>query len=139
MARILSRWCYHAPMSPAPAFHPAYFTVRFRCSEPHPAWPAEFAIISAQATTGESWSPEQNQAADRALAAHLSKLRPRHTRITGYSPTTLHAEASWAVELSVSRASDLGAKFRQDAIYIVRAGELVVVSCDDNREQQVGG
>ncbi|MDP6520450.1 MAG: DUF3293 domain-containing protein [Planctomycetota bacterium] len=95
--------------------------------------------MSAQATSGESWSPEQNQAADRALAAHLSKLRPRHTRITGYSPTTLHAEASWAVELSVSRASDLGAKFRQDAIYIVRAGELVVVSCDDNREQQVVG
>ncbi|MBJ02808.1 MAG: hypothetical protein CMK00_08065 [Planctomycetes bacterium] len=120
-------------MPPAPQFHPAYFTVRFRCPGPPPTWPDEFAIISAQATTGESWTAAENRAADQALAARLNNLAVWHARITGYSPTTDHAEPSWACELGLESACDLGAAFSQDAVYLVRADALQVVSCGPHR------
>jgi hypothetical protein len=36
--------------------HPAYFKVRFRGPWPDLSHPEEFAIITAYATTGETWS-----------------------------------------------------------------------------------
>ena len=43
--------------------HPAYFNVRFRGPWTDPRHLDEFAIITAYATTGETWSEEQNRAA----------------------------------------------------------------------------
>ena len=43
--------------------HPAYFNGRFRGPWSDPRHLDEFAIITAYATTGETWSEEQNRAA----------------------------------------------------------------------------
>ncbi|MBM3885374.1 MAG: DUF3293 domain-containing protein [Gemmatimonadetes bacterium] len=109
--------------------HPAYFETRFRCESPAPDWPARFAIISASATTGERWDPAREAAADARLLATIRAHEVWYARVTGYSPTTAHAEPSWAVALARATACELGATFAQDAIYWVDGDALVVGRC----------
>lgn len=111
--------------------HPAYFETRFRTPEPMRSWPAAFAIVTAHATTGISWSAEENEWADVRLRAALGDLW--HVRITGYSPTTEHAEPGWAVPLPFHEACDLGVRFHQDAVYLVESDDLFVTYCDARR------
>lgn len=111
--------------------HPAYFETRFRTPTPVLSWPASFAIVTAHATTGTSWSAEENEQADLRLQAALGD-RWRE-RITGYSPETGHAEPGWAVTLAFHEACDLGARFHQDAVYLVESGTLFVSYCDTRR------
>ena len=114
--------------------NPAYFETRFRPARPVAAWPAEFVIISAFATTGEAWTPEENESADRHLASDLLAHDVWLERVTGYSPTTGHSEPSWAVELPLDEARAVGLRFHQDAIYHVKDGRLSVTHCDAWRE-----
>lgn len=110
-----------------------YFAVRFRAPEEPGPWPAAFGVVTAYATTGESWPPERNEAADRALAADLSARRRVHRRIVGYSPTTGHAEPGFAVGLSFDEVCDLGRRYLQDAVYFVRGDALFVSYADARR------
>jgi hypothetical protein len=109
--------------------HPAYFQTRFRTDRPVPSWPREFAIVTAWATTGETWPAEQNALADERLRTTLAARGAWYERITGYSPLDGHAEPGWAAELPVGAARALGADFAQDAIYWVRGDELYVTAC----------
>jgi hypothetical protein len=95
------------------------------------SWPASFAIITAHATTGTSWSAEENERADLRLQDALADRWCE--RITGYSPRTGHAEPGWAVVLPFHEACDLGARFQQDAIYLVASDDLFVSYCDERR------
>jgi hypothetical protein len=113
--------------------NPEYFETRFRPARPVATWPAEFVIISAFATTGEAWTPEANESADRRLASDLGVCGVWRERVTGYSPTTGHSEPSWAVELPLDEARAVGLRFHQDAIYHVKDGRLSVTHCDDRR------
>ncbi len=112
--------------------HFAYFETRFRTPGPVPSWPAMFAIVTAYATTGASWPTEENEQADALLEDALGD-RWRE-RITGYSPTTGHAEPGWAVALPFDDACDLGARFHQDAVYLIEEDDLFVSYCDERRE-----
>lgn len=116
------------------SLHPAYFETHFAVDGPLTDWPADFAIVTAWATTGENWTDAQNRAADQALELELRQTGCWLRRITGYSPTTGHAEPGWAVALPMDQACDVGLKFRQDAIYIVRSDDLLVTHCDDRRK-----
>lgn len=116
--------------------HPEYFQVRFRTPRPMEPWPRRFVILTAYATTGTSWTDQENLDADRRLEEALrSRLgeegEPR--RITGFSPATGHAEPGWAVPLPFDEACDLGERFLQDALYVVRDDRLFVSYCDERR------
>ena len=87
-------------MNPAD-IHPAYFNVHFRGPWPDRIQPYEFAIITAYATTGETWSEERNRAADLELESELRATGSCMRRITGYDPDTGHAEPGWAIPVSV--------------------------------------
>lgn len=115
--------------------HPAYFETRFRTPASITSWPDEFVIVTAYATTGEAWPAEENERAGRCLDQELrGELRVAWCqRITGYSPTSGHAEPGWAVELPFDDACELGTDFLQDAIYWVRGDELSVSYCDHRR------
>lgn len=113
--------------------HPAYFGTHFERSEPWDDWPAEFAIVTAYATTGESWPDEDNQAADRQLEAELRRWGRWIRRLTGYSPATGHREPGWAVEIGFQPACDLGKRYKQDAIYYVTGDTLWVSFCGERR------
>jgi hypothetical protein len=96
-------------------------------------WPDEFAIISAYATTGEIWTAKQNKAADLQLEAELRQRASSVCRVTGYSRTTRHAEAGWAVNVAIDTACDIGRRFQQDAIYFVIGDLLFVTYCEPSR------
>jgi hypothetical protein len=122
-------------MPPSTRIHPAYLETRLRQEQPLSKWPEEFAIITAFATTGETWTAEQNESADRALEGELQASGLWHFRLTGYSPTTGHAEPGWAVEMPLSDACALGLRYLQDTIYFVSGDELRVILCDEPRDQ----
>jgi hypothetical protein len=110
-----------------------YFETQFRTEVAVSDWPAAFAIITAYATTGQTWSDEQNQAADQASEAELRKRSTWVRRLTGYSPSTGHAEPGWAVEMDFDAACYIGQRYRQDAIYYVQGDALFVSHCDARR------
>lgn len=114
--------------------HPAYFDTRFHTQLTVHHWPREFVILTAYATTGESWSPSQNQSADEMLARELRARGAEIVRITGYSPRTGHAEPGWAAEIPFDTACDIGLRFRQDALYHVKGDALSVSYCDERRK-----
>ena len=44
------------PLSVREPMNPSYFETHFRLETPISDWPCEFVIITAHATTGESWT-----------------------------------------------------------------------------------
>lgn len=115
--------------------HPAYFETRFRCNGPAVPWPETFAIVSACATTGSIWSEDRNARADGALREALQKRGAWLHRVVGYSPLTEHAEPSWATEIGLVDACELGGRFLQDAIYWVEHDRLFVLRCRSLEER----
>lgn len=113
--------------------NPVYFETRFRLDAHPPRWPDGFVIITAYATTGQSWAAAVNVAADRRLAEQIDRRACWRWRVTGYSPTTGHAEPGWAVAMAWEEACDLGRAFHQDAIYYVESDTLFVTRCDSGR------
>jgi hypothetical protein len=115
--------------------HPAYFNVRFRGPWPDLDHPVEFAIITAYATTGETWSHERNRAADLELERELRETSSWMLRLTGYDPATGHAEPGWAVGIGLEAAHELGLRFEQDAIFWISGDEVWVETCGPGRER----
>lgn len=111
-----------------------YFEVRFKIGEHLEVLPASFAIITAYATTGETWTQERNSAADRELEKLLRERTDWVKRVTGYSPETGHAEPGWAATVTFEDACDIGLRFHQDAIYFITDDELSVSHCDRRRK-----
>src|SRR5687767_9253903 len=103
---------------------PAYFEARFLIEAPVDRWPDEFVILNAYATTGETWSREENDTADRRLHDQLAGRSRLLVRITGYSPTTGHGAPGWAAVLPFDEACDLGLHFKHDAIYYIEGDHL---------------
>ncbi len=118
--------------------NPVYFETRFETEAGAIVWPGSFAIITAYATTGEKWTLEQNEAADRQLANILRERGVLVSRITGYSPKTGHAEPGWAAAVDFDAACELGREFKQDAIYFVDGDLLSVSRCARPQRIRVG-
>lgn len=104
--------------------HPAYFEVRFRTDVPVAHWPDRFAIITAYATTGETWSDQRNIEADARLYASLLERQCKPIRIVGFDPETGHSEPGWAVDLAPEEAQAIGLQFLQGAIFLVEGDVL---------------
>jgi hypothetical protein len=111
-----------------------YATTRFRLTAIPDSWPSAFVIITAYAPTGQRWSDAENAATDQRLSAEIEALGVWHRRITGYSPDTGHAEPGWAVKLPVETGREIGRRFQQDAIFVIRADALGYVSCSGDRK-----
>ena len=110
----------------------------FRCA-PLPAdWPADFAIITAYDPDGVETSLELNLAADLALEADLQAAGYRLHRITGGSADGVHLEPGWGVPIGLPGAVEFGRRYRQLAIFAVRAGRLALVDCEDGSAEDLG-
>ena len=116
-------------MTPVQRDHFKQAVFRF---EPLPAdWPADFAIITAYDPDGQATTAEQNLAADQALADELRAAGYRLHRITGGSADGAHLEPGWGVPLGLPGAVEFGRRYRQLAIFVVRAGVVSLVDCED--------
>ena len=62
--------------------HPAYPETRFISRDGLDGWPQQFVIITAYATTGETWSDERNEAADQKLESELRGTGRGMRRVT---------------------------------------------------------
>src|SRR5688572_21055964 len=100
--------------------NPVYLETRFRICEHRYDWPDEFVIVSAYATTGETWTDRESEAADQQLASELASRTDWLARITGYSPSSGHTEPSWAAGMPLGKGRALGLAYRQDAVYHVK-------------------
>ena len=112
---------------------PEYMETHFAGDSAVHDWAQAFAIITAYATTGQCWSAAENKQADRNLQVFLDTHGLESYRISGYSPTTGHAEPGWAVAVELAEACAIGLHFKQDAIYYVDCGNLFVSYCDERR------
>ncbi|MCX8488864.1 MAG: DUF3293 domain-containing protein [Opitutales bacterium] len=107
--------------------------------EPLPAdWPADFAIITAYDPDGQATTAELNLAADQTLAAELRAAGYRLHRITGGSADGVHLEPGWGVPIGLPGAVEFGRRYRQLAIFAVRAGRLALVDCEDGSSEDLG-
>lgn len=109
-----------------------YFDTHFKDIATATEFPARFGIITAYATTGETWTPEQNSAADIRLLKELESRGIWHTRITGYVGE--HAEPGWATDLSLVDSIKLGNLFDQHGIYYVDNNTLSVHLSDGTNQ-----
>ena len=101
-------------------------------------WPTEFAIITAYDPDGLATSAELNAAADAALEAELRSAGSRLHRITGGSADGVHLEPGWGVPIGLPGAVEFGRRYRQLAIFAVRAGRLALVDCEDGSAEDLG-
>ena len=107
--------------------------------EPLPAdWPADFAIITAYDPDGLPTEPEQNLTADAALESELRSAGYRLHRITGGSADGVHLEPGWGAPIGLPGAVEFGRRYRQLAIFFVRAGRLALVDCEDGSAEDLG-
>jgi hypothetical protein len=106
--------------------------------EPLPAdWPADFAVITACDPDGLPATPEANLAADAALEAELRAAGYRLHRITGGSVDGVHLEPGWGVPIGLPGAVEFGRRYRQLAVFAVRAGRLALVDCEDGSAEDL--
>jgi hypothetical protein len=107
--------------------------------EPLPAdWPAEFAIITACDPESRAASLADNAAADARLEADLRAAGFRLHRLTGGSADGVHLEPGWGVPIGLPVAVEFGRRYRQVAIFYVRAGALSLVDCEDGSSEDLG-
>lgn len=117
----------------------AHFSQAVFRGEPLPAdWPADFAIITAYDPDGLPSTPERNLEADTALEAELRAAGYRLHRITGGSADGVHIEPGWGVSIGVPGAVEFGRRYRQLAVFYVRAGALTLVDCADGSAEALG-
>jgi hypothetical protein len=83
-------------------------------------------------------APEHNLEADTALEAELRAARYRLHRITGGSADGVHLEPGWGVSIGLPGAVEFGRRYRQLAIFAVRAGRLALVDCEDGSAEDLG-
>jgi len=119
--------------------HRAQFSQAVFRYEPLPVdWPADFAVITAYDSDGQATTAELNLAADQALAAELRAAGYRLHRITGGSADGVHLEPGWGVPIGLPGAVEFGRRYRQVAIFAVRAGRLALVDCEDGSAEDLG-
>ena len=107
--------------------------------EPLPAdWPTDFAIITAYDPDGLPTKLDLNLAADAALESELRSAGYRLHRITGGSADGVHLEPGWGVPIGLPGAVEFGRRYRQLAIFAVRAGRLALVDCADGSVEDLG-
>ena len=121
-----------------PAHRDQFKQAVFRFS-PLPAdWPADFAVITACDPDGLPATPEANLAVDAALEAELRAAGYRLHRITGGSVDGVHLEPGWGVPIGLPGAVEFGRRYRQVAVFAVRAGRLALVDCEDGLAEDLG-
>ena len=107
--------------------------------EPLPAdWPADFAIITAYDPEGRAASLADNVAADASLESELRAAGFRLHRLTGGSADGIHLEPGWGVVVGLPGAVEFGSRYRQVAVFYVRAGALTLVDCEDGSSEDLG-
>ena len=105
---------------------PEYREVRFRCSESNP--PRHFYIITAHNPDGVAVAEDANTRADVALREEIGLFGFPSFSVIGGSPDFSHAEPGYGIQCSREEALGLARQFRQDAVFEIREGNVILIS-----------
>jgi hypothetical protein len=105
--------------------NPEYRNVCFKLEEFE--LPPTFAIITAHNPDGLTQSDPANQDADEALRLLITATGLPHFRITGMSRDEVHQEPGWGIACSKNVAIAWGKQCKQQAIFWVEQGELILI------------
>jgi hypothetical protein len=87
-------------------------------------------VITAWNPGDERPSREENDRANEALRADITRRGLAPMRAPGSDPNSPHAEESWAVAgFNDHDARELGAKYRQVAVFRITAERQTVLGC----------
>lgn len=122
-----------------PAQVALYAQAVFRGAPMPAGWPVDFAIITAWNPWGAAVAVAENERADAALhGAILAAGLIPHRVVGGSVDPAGHQEPGWAVATDPDQARAWGAAFRQDAVFLVRAGQLHLLACVTGQEIALG-
>lgn len=98
----------------------------------------EFAVITAWNPYSKQVSNSNNQNANRQLKQHFLKQNYESLQVGDINRNWI--EESFAVEIDLAQAQQLGKLFRQNAIYYVADDRLYLVSCLEQsiKKQHIG-
>jgi hypothetical protein len=97
------------------------------------------AVITAHNPGGQTAGEEANAAAQRALEAELDRRGLAWWRADGADPAWTHVEESAAVPgLTLPDAIELGARFDQEAIFLLSKTALTVADCVTGKVAMTG-
>ncbi|MDG3088998.1 DUF3293 domain-containing protein [Vibrio hannami] len=94
----------------------------------------DFAVITAWNPFGKLMSNSVNQRANYDLECDI--LKQNYEKLLVGDINREWTEESFAVEMPLVEAVELGKKYNQNAIYYVRNDRLFLVSCVDNNADE---
>ncbi|OIQ25201.1 DUF3293 domain-containing protein [uncultured Vibrio sp.] len=95
-----------------------------------------YAIITGWNRYGKLQSYQDNQLQNNQLISAIPVIEPIKVDVGNRGFTWF--EESYAVELSMCSARELGVKFAQNAIYYVVDGELLLLACVEDKVRIIG-
>ena len=103
-----------------------YRQVHFRCDQA--VLPTSFFIVTAHNPDGTTVDAEANQRADEELRAEIRHLGYEAFGVTGGNADFTHAEPGWGFPCTREEALSLARRFRQDAVFEIREGQVILIS-----------
>ena len=115
-----------------------YSKVRFRCDQLKV--PRHFFIITAHNPDGITVSASENREADQSFQKEITRLGFENFPVTGGSPDFTHSEPGYGILCSREEALSLARQFRQDALFEVIDGIVVLTSAldDPGPDEEIG-
>lgn len=135
--KTVTRWFLRSLdwLPPKVLYYPLYRKTWFRLDESIPM--STFAIVTPDNPDGEVVSPEANEQRCQDFEAQLESRGHRVIRLEAGSQDFSHKETSFAVEVTLANAIELGREFQQVAIFWIDSGELFLVDCETTEQERV--
>lgn len=94
-----------------------------------------FAVVTADNPDGRVVDPDANRRSGERLRRALVRRGLAFREVVGRSPNASHQERSVAVPMPLDKARELGAEFRQIAIFWYDDGVFYLVACRGRAER----
>ena len=118
--------------------NPQYLKTYFRIPEKPAHFPGEFVIVTAYNPDGKNHPKELNEKFDAELDAFLRERKLAKFRILGGSKDFSHVEPSQGVQTDFKMGIEIGTRFRQEAIFWIQHGQLLLVECTTGAQTPMG-
>ncbi|MCG8602943.1 MAG: DUF3293 domain-containing protein [Verrucomicrobiales bacterium] len=122
-------------LPPKVFYYPFYRRTWFRLERAIPL--SSFAIMTPDNPDGEVVSPETNEKRCREFEEDLQSRGVSAIRLEAGSKDFTHRESSYAIDVSLLEAIELGRDFQQVAIFWIESGELLLVDCETTEQERV--
>jgi Protein of unknown function (DUF3293) len=118
--------------------NPDYRKSLFRVGVADDELPSTFAVVTVCNPDGVKLPAAENAARSEAFRMQLVECGLHHFPVTGYDPDGPHQEAGFGVECDRGTAMAFGRQWEQEAIFWIERGKLILVSCKDDEEFELG-